>query len=198
MHHLHEQIPVALGPSDRMTHTDTRDSALSGGQTLPEVCLAQAALMGAWWWHYDDPQQVADLHDRWQRAREEAVWPADEPGGQAAAAYVLGAVLHTVAQETDVPAGTISALSYTRALPVLRDRAAVVRIVQDFVAPPTAADTGAFVKRLAIEPSFDVVRLWAEAICAVHAAHCMYREDGHDCTLRDRFAFLAPYAFSAA
>ncbi|MFF0740539.1 hypothetical protein ACFYVL_09065 [Streptomyces sp. NPDC004111] len=178
------------------SHQAARDRAAAGTPTLADACLAQARLMTTWWRHQDPESEV---HEGWRRASGETDLRAAD--GEQGAVYLLGAVFHALAQEEGIR-DDIHALPYTRALPLIRDREAVVRIVKKFVSPPAQETTGTAVKRLAIDepdaPAFVVLRLWADLVCAAHAAACCYQGPDHECTLRDRQAFLAPYAHAAA
>ncbi|MFI5804442.1 hypothetical protein [Streptomyces sp. NPDC051561] len=185
---------VLVGFADS-SHQAARDQAASGAPTLPDVCLAQAELMVTWM-HHQDPKKAAVLHDGWQRACEESGAEADAPGGEESVALLLGAVLQALAQEVGIRSD-IYALPHLRALPLIRDREAVVRIVRHFVIPPSWEGAGIFVKRLAIDapgaPAFVVLRLWADLVCAAYTAACPNQGPGHECVLGERAASLAAH-----
>ncbi|MFJ2744826.1 hypothetical protein ACIO3O_34795 [Streptomyces sp. NPDC087440] len=182
------------------SYQTARDRAAAGVPTLPDVCLSQAALMSTWWTHTDP--RSADVHTGWRQACDEASMRAMEPVGEATAVYVLGAVFHSVAQETNTRADAFQTLPYTRGLPLIRNSEAAARIVTNFVSPPQWEETGFVAKRLAIylptAPMFRVLRLWADLLCAAHAADCPQQGPGHECTLSDRTAALAPHSNVAA
>ncbi|MFD8609736.1 hypothetical protein [Streptomyces sp. NPDC059631] len=157
--------------------------------TLAELCCQVGALMVGWS-SQAAPMAERGLTETWQRYQFGQREAGLEGTGTAAAALLLGAVLHHQARKDDVSTDTIDGLAFTRILPVLEAPEQAEAILRMFVAPPEREAFIVPVKRLARRDRAFLTDLCRHArhLLTLHVEHCpnALREAGHECTVGHR------------